>query len=125
MPAAMRSGALLLLSIATSAAAQETKPDAPTLTGKHLLTAEALLKEVAPENTSYRHKNNIVKRNSPDSPGVCHADCSGLVNWLLLDATGRPATELQTWFHSKRPVARHYFEAIVAEKYFSRVLHLK
>jgi hypothetical protein len=107
------------------ALAQEKKQERPTLIGKHLLTAEALLEEVAPEHTSYRHKNNVVKRKSPDAPAECHADCSGLVNWLLLDATGRPPAALELWFRSKRPVARHYVDAIIAEKYFRRIHRLK
>jgi hypothetical protein len=114
-----------LLIGATAVFSQEKKPEPPTRIGKHLLMAESLLEEIAPENTSYRHKNNVVKRKTPESPAECHADCSGLVNWLLLEATGRPSAALELWFHSKRPVARHYVDAIIAEKYFGRVLHLK
>jgi hypothetical protein len=29
------------------------------------------------------------------------------------------------WFHSKRPIARHYVEAIIAEKFFRRIHRLK
>lgn len=122
---AMRIGSLAILAVATMASAQERKSEAPARIGKHLLTAEALLKEVSPENTSYRHKNNVVKRKSSESPAECHADCSGLVNWLLLEGYNKPSSELQVWFHSKRPVARHYVEAILAEKNFHRVQHLK
>ena len=80
-----------------------------------------LLKELDPQNTSYRHKNNVVKRKSGETAAECHADCSGLVNWLLLESAGEQPSALERWFKSKRPVARHYHDAIVAEKHFKRI----
>lgn len=115
----------MLWLVASIAGAQDKKPEPPTRIGKHLLTAEALLEEIAPEHTSYRHKNNVVKRKSAEAPAECHADCSGFINWLLLEATGKPPAALEQWFRSKRPVARHYVDAIVTEKFFRRIHRLK
>ena len=126
--AATRSGALGAVLASTAllcSFALYAQDNSPRRIGKHLEIAEALLAEVAPENTSYRHKNNVVKRKSTDEAACCHADCSGLINWLLLESEARPPAALELWLKSKRPVARHYHDAIVAEKYFLRVHELK
>jgi hypothetical protein len=92
---------------------------------RHLQIALQLLDEVSAAHASYRHKNNVVKRKAGDAPAVCHADCSGLVNWLLLEGEGRPEGGLQRWFGANRPVARHYHDAIVAEKHFQRIRRME
>jgi len=119
-----RSGAVWALVVATAAVAQERKPE-PAKSPKHLEIALILLKEVGPENTSYRHKNNVVKRKTGSEAAVCHADCSGFVNWLLLESAAEQPSALERWFKSKRPVARHYHDAIVAERHFKRIHRLE
>jgi hypothetical protein len=119
--AATRSGAIFALVMATLALAQERKSEPP----KHLAIALELLKEVEPGNTSYRHKNNVVKRKTGEKAAECHADCSGFVNWLLLEAAGEQPTALVKWFRAKRPVARHYHNAIVAGEHFQRIARIQ
>jgi hypothetical protein len=88
---------------------------------KHLEATLRLLAEVEPSATSYRHKNNVVRWKTADAPAECHADCSGLVNAVLLEATQSPAESLKNWFGAARPLAKHYYRAIAAEKRFRRI----
>src|SRR5262245_25203844 len=118
--AATGCGAILALFVASFAIAQETK-SVSKASPRHLAMALELLKELDPQNTSYRHKNNVVRRKSSEGAAEWHADCSGLVNWLLLESAGEQPAALETWFNSKRPVARHYHDAIVAGKHFKRI----
>jgi len=90
---------------------------------KHLAKAIQLLKDVLPENTSYRHKNNVVTWRDIDGAKLseCHADCSGFLNVLLVKSYGVNQEYWQQWLGAKRPVARHYYQAIAAEKGFKKI----
>jgi hypothetical protein len=82
--------------------------------------ARALLKAVKPEDTSYIHKNNIISWGV-DAKAVCHADCSGLINALLLHCKCFSEDQLTKNLGSNRPLAKHYHDAIIHHRGFKEI----
>jgi hypothetical protein len=105
------------LALAISIAAHAESP--PILTA-----AEELLRQVTPENTSYKHKEPEVRWSTdPATPAYCHTDCSGLIIALLqhCDPQRFDDEALKRWLHARRPTARRFYNAIVAENGFRRI----
>jgi hypothetical protein len=90
---------------------------------KHLEALLALLNDIRPENTSYRHKDGeVIWKGQGGAPAaVCHTDCSGLVNAILKQCYGIGEDRLRTWLGTARPLAKQYHQAILAEKGFQRI----
>lgn len=91
---------------------------------RHLADAQQLQENVLPEDNSYRHKNIDVswKGSNGVLKYMCHADCSGLIDALLEHSYGYTKEELQTWIGGKRrPLSKHYYDTIAAEKGFSKI----
>lgn len=82
--------------------------------------AHSLLNVVKPEDTSYIHKNNIISWGG-DSKAVCHADCSGLINALLLHSKFFSEEQLNKNMGSNRPLAKHYHDAIIHQRGFKEI----
>lgn len=99
-------------------AAAAVAPEPPLL-----LWAQRLLNTARPGETRYQHKPSIVRLAGHASANetVVRTDCSGFLNALLLFAYGHDAAALSRWFGTKRPLARHYYETIVAERGFLRI----
>jgi len=88
--------------------------------GKLVSDAHSLLNAVKPEDTSYIHKNNIISWGA-DSKAVCHADCSGLINALLLHSKCFSEEQLNKNLGSNRPLAKHYHDAIIHQRGFKEI----
>lgn len=88
--------------------------------GKLVSDAHSLIKAVKPEDTSYIHKNNLVSWGV-DSKAVCHADCSGLINALLLHGKFFSQEQLNKNLGSNRPLAKHYHDAIIHHRGFKEI----
>jgi hypothetical protein len=87
---------------------------------KHLADAKELLHNVKPQNTSYRHKDTVVKWAGPASE--CHTDCSGLLDSLIHHSYPKfNDAAFKKWFGVKRPLAHHYYDTIAAQKGFTRI----
>ena len=82
--------------------------------------AHSLLNAVKPEDTSYIHKNNVISWGA-DSKAVCHADCSGLINALLLHSKFFSEEQLNKNMGSNRPLAKHYHDAIIHQRGFKEI----
>lgn len=82
--------------------------------------ARALIKAVKPEDTSYIHKNNIISWGI-EGKAVCHADCSGLINALLLQCKCFSEEQLTKNLGSNRPLAKHYHDAIIHHRGFKEI----
>lgn len=91
-------------------------PDA----GKLISDARSLLNAVKPEDTSYIHKNNIISWGV-EGKAVCHADCSGLVNALILHCNFFSEEQLNKNLGSNRPLAKHYHDAICHHRGFKEI----
>jgi len=91
----------------------------------HLHDAWSLIRHTAPANTLYRHRPTTIVFPDTTQPTViptCHADCSGLTNALLAHAYDLNDAQLSTLLHAKRPLARHYYSAILEQRGFARIL---
>jgi hypothetical protein len=95
--------------------------DAPQ-TPKHLDDARKLLQTLKPENSKYTHDKLDVKWQG-ENGSVCYADCSYFLDALLAHSYPKyNAESLNRWFGSKkRPLAKHYYETIAAQKGFTRM----
>jgi NlpC/P60 family len=85
--------------------------------------AEMLVKNISSKNTDYRHKEIAVTwagNNGADS-WQCFADCSGFINSLLKQTYGWDDAYFKRWLGKNRPLAYHYFDAIVAENHFKQI----
>jgi hypothetical protein len=82
--------------------------------------AHSLLNAVKPEDTSYIYKNNIISWGV-DSKAVCHADCSGLINALLIHSKFFSEEQLNKNLGSNRPLAKHYHDAIIHQRGFKEI----
>ncbi len=98
------------------ALAQGAEPDLAKLISE----SQVLLKSVKPANTSYKHKDNQVSWGGNEPP-VCHADCSGLMNALLLHCQIFSENDFLTYLGSKRPLAKHYHDAIIHQRGFKEI----
>lgn len=88
--------------------------------------AEALVKNVQPDNTLYRHKDSIVTWTGVNGATeyVSFTDCSGLINALLkqvYDPANADKNFFKNWMGKTRPVAETYHQAILDENHFRRV----
>ena len=100
----------------------------PGATPKHLVDARKLLKSVLPENSSYQHKNTVVKWQGENdaAQSECHTDCSGLMNSLLEHSYPYfNENQFKKLFGKKRPLAEHYFQAIQDGKGFDSIAKIQ
>lgn len=88
-----------------------------------VIQAKALVEKVKPENTSYRHKNNEVSWGT-NGNAVCHADCSGFINALLLHTGTFKEKDFKNHLGTERPLARHYFDAIIHQRGFVEITRI-
>ena len=92
----------------------------------HLKDVLLLLENVQPRDTSYRHKNGVVRWKGSDgaTSWESHTDCSGLVDALLAHSYGFGKADLKKWFDKDRPQAEDYHDAIEARRGFTLIKHL-
>ena len=88
-----------------------------------VIQAKALVEKVKPENTSYRHKNNEVSWGVKGE-AVCHADCSGFINALLLHTGTFKEKDFKNHLGTERPLARHYYDAIIHQRGFVEITRI-
>jgi len=88
-----------------------------------VIQAKALVEKVKPENTSYRHKNNEVSWGVKGE-AVCHADCSGFINALLLHTGAFGEKDFKNHLGTERPLARHYYDAIIHQRGFVEITRI-
>jgi hypothetical protein len=108
---------LLLVGALLSARAESPPP--------MLVAAEELLRQVAPEQTSYKHKEPEVRWSTdPANPAYCHTDCSGLIIALLAHCYPQQfdGEAFKRWLDARRPTARRFYDAIAAERGFRRIV---
>lgn len=89
--------------------------------GKLASDANSLLNAVKPEDTSYIHKNDIISWGGVGEKAVCHSDCSGLINALLLHCKVFSEEQLNKNLGSSRPFAKHYHDAIIHQRGFKEI----
>ena len=73
-----------------------------------------MVQTTAAENTVYIHHEDAIRWRGDDgaAASVCRTDCSGLADALLRRAYGLNDDQLRAWFHTRRPLARHYHREI-------------
>jgi len=82
--------------------------------------ANSLIRAVKPEDTTYIHKNNIISWGVVNK-AVCHTDCSGLINELLLHCKVFSEEQLNKNLGANRPLAKHYHDAIIHQRGFKEI----
>lgn len=93
----------------------------------HLTDLRYLLKTVAPEDTSYRHRNSVViwQGQGGAEKSVSHTDCSGLIDKLLEHTYGFSPEQLKTWLGGRvRPLAANYYRAILGQNGFQHITNI-
>jgi hypothetical protein len=93
----------------------------------HLGWAVRMVEHLKLKNTSYRHRNVSVKWKGVGGAQdyESHADCSGFLNALLGRAYGYGEDTFKAWLGARRPLARHYHDAIVRQERFRRIGRLE
>ncbi len=88
-----------------------------------LYWAALLVKNTNAQNTAYRHQDLAVGwAGIGGAAGYqCFADCSGFINALLKQTYGWDDAYFKNWLGRKRPLAYHYFDAIVAGNQFDQI----
>jgi hypothetical protein len=103
------------LAIGTAAARESSRPP-------HLQAALDLLAAVEPSDTNYQHHDGVVHFPGEGSARAeCRTDCSGFVDAVIKHAYGLKSAQLSDWLDAKRPLAKHYHEAIAAKHGFGRI----
>ena len=111
---------IVLFMLAGSAAAF---PSDSSPVPEHLQLARMLVAEIAPGDTSYRHKNGVVWKNAqPSSHYEAHTDCSGFIN-ALLEKAESPAINYLMKTASRRypPRAKEYAALITSQEGFQSI----
>mgnify|MGYP002377758644 CR=1 FL=1 len=90
-----------------------------------LLDARQLLGHIGPENTDYRHKDNLVSWGENGTTWQCYADCSGFINALLVHTYKFTEDMFEKNFGHRRMYAYHYFDAIQNGKHFYRIRNIR
>ncbi len=118
---------LLLFLIPERVVARDPSTSASTAP-PHFTAACEITDQIEATDTNYQHKPIIVswKGASGAESYVCHADCSGFINRLLVHSYPTVNQEsLQTWLGSKRPQAKHYYNAIKSEDRFQHITRIR
>lgn len=88
----------------------------------HLELAREIVKTINPNQTSYRHKDQVFKWTGRDAEeNECRTDCSGLISNILLVSYHLSRDNLKIWFGKKAPLAREYFKTIEQQRGFERI----
>lgn len=105
----------------SSTATQPVVPPADAPPQTPLGWAQLLIEHLQFDNTAYRHKPTVVTWAGVNGATdyASFADCSGFLNALLRQAHGLTADDFDAWLQTRRPLARHYFDAIRARNKFS------
>jgi hypothetical protein len=84
----------------------------------HLEVAVAFAKHIRADETSYRHKDAVVKWKGIDGATVneCHTDCSGFINALWERTYNLTEDDFKDWLGTHRPVAKSYYQGIIDKK---------
>lgn len=89
--------------------------------------AQTLVNGLAPENTSYQHKEGFIKWKGENGADTYESrvDCSGLLNDLLERSYGLTSRDFEYWLGKRRPLAADYFDAIKQQSNFRRILMIR
>jgi hypothetical protein len=113
---------LILVDYTGAASAQTIQPASKT--SPLFCWADKLQQNINPQNTAYRHKDDIVTWGDDGSPFQCYADCSGFINALICKATHWTDADLKAQLGHKRMYAYHYYAAIVAGNHFMQIKNI-
>jgi len=88
--------------------------------------ARLLVQNLKPADTSYRHKDTAVTwagQNGAQSYSS-YADCSGFLEAVLTQTYGLTPDDFDHWLSKRRPLAEHFYAAILAGRGFQRVTRI-
>jgi len=118
----MHGVALLLILTAHPVKATETAPEPP----QHLTLARQLQANVAPNQNSYRHSEQIsVPQDGPTKGYTMFADCSGLIIALLDRAASSTRSLMSTPSMRKRPFAEDFVRSIQGSQGFQKITSIE
>lgn len=85
--------------------------------------AQLLIQHLRLNNTDYRHTNTLVTWAGVNGATqyTSYTDCSGFLNALLTQTYGLTASGFDAWLHTRRPLAKDYYTAILAQNGFTRI----
>jgi hypothetical protein len=94
----------------------------------HLDDLRILQENVLPENNSYTDSKSIVhwKGFNNATQYICHTNCSGLVDALLIHSYHLDRKELHRWIGGQHhaPKAKDYYDVINQQKGFSKITNI-
>lgn len=94
---------------------------------KHLEDVRILQENVLPQDNSYRHKDSIVewKGYHGATKYICHTDCSGLVDALLVHSYHLDREKMREWLGKAHAKAQNYFRVITEQDGFEHIRQIK
>ncbi|MGZ3763330.1 MAG: hypothetical protein ACXVA2_01650 [Mucilaginibacter sp.] len=102
------------------ARAQHTTDQPNTL----LYWAQKLQQNITPQNTAYKHKDNIVSWGDDSNPLQCYSDCSGFINALIAKTFNWKEDDFKAAWGHKRMFAYHYYNAFVSGNHFQQIKNI-
>jgi NlpC/P60 family len=85
--------------------------------------ANRSVQEVLPENNTYVHGVGSLTWAGVNgaTTSTCSTDCSGFLNHLYTQTYSYTSTDYQSWMGTSRPKALNYYNAIQAQKNFTKI----
>lgn len=92
-----------------------------------VIHARRLVENIDPANNSYRHKHPEVQWQNPDGTGsyICHADCSGFMDALLMYSYNLTRPQFIEVVKRKWPHPHEYYTAITEGNGFTQIPTIK
>src|SRR5947209_6305968 len=94
--------AAFLLTILTCLHADDKPHGSGDTAPPHLKAARELLKNLDPENNSYKHSKPVVSWKDSDGKYELHTDCSGFIDALFMHCYGYDRDALKKWLGKSR-----------------------
>ncbi|RTL58744.1 MAG: hypothetical protein EKK37_10485 [Sphingobacteriales bacterium] len=76
------------------------------------------------QNTTYRHKDNVVSWGDDGTTLQCYADCSGFINALIKKTFSWEEDDFKKAFGHKRMYGYHYYQAITTGNHFQLIKNI-
>jgi hypothetical protein len=101
------------------------QPIRPNKANFLLYWANKLQQNINPQNTEYRHKDDMISWGDDGITFQCYTDCSGFINALIARAYHLKEENFKAELGHKRMYACHYYDAIAAGRGFQQIKNIR